>query len=222
MVKNMKLKAFYFLSLCCLLTGCVESTGTKYLSFYIDVPKQDPNPSKAVFSSVVPTDGPDGVCIYKNGKCDNSNLDFLIKDFKKEFDSDFIATYYALKVNDNINKFQGCGYMFMDSEIKEHENEYETKSNNLVLRTWATCPTESTFDYRTYVFYKNKEIGTVNLLNSVYDEGNREWVKKIVPKIALCAAKTGFKGVIGGEEYFVERPKSPSIEKFFNQCGMDW
>ena len=157
MVKNMKLKAFYFLSLCCLLTGCVESTGTKYLSFYIDVPKQDPNPSKAVFSSVVPTDGPDGVCIYKNGKCDNSNLDFLIKDFKKEFDSDFIATYYALKVNDNINKFQGCGYMFMDSEIKEHENEYETKSNNLVLRTWATCPTESTFDYRTYVFYKNKK-----------------------------------------------------------------
>lgn len=206
-----------------LLGGCATGSGPTYLSFYVDIPKQDSTPSKAVFSSIVPTDGPDGVCIYKNGKCDNSMLDLLIKDFKKEFKSDYLARYYATRIYYyNTQNLDDCGYMFMDSNIIEHENEYETKSNNMVLRTWATCPTNPTFDCRTYVFYKNKEIGQINLLNSRISKENKEWIKDIVLKIALCAAKTGFKGIIGGEEYFVERPKSPSMEEFFDQCGMDW
>ncbi|MBQ7949746.1 MAG: hypothetical protein IJ276_02030 [Alphaproteobacteria bacterium] len=212
---------YFVLFLGLLLSGCIKTMGPTHLSFYVDVPKQEPSPSKAVFSSVVPTDGPDGVCIYKNGKCDYSDLDFLIKDLKKEFKSNYLATHYALSIYYNSRPRHECGYMFMDSNIAEHENEYETKSNNLVLRTWATCPTTS-FDYRTYVFYQNTEIGQINLLNSVYDEGNREWVKNIVPKIAVCAAKIGFKGKIGGEEYFVERPRSPSMEDFFKQCDMEW
>ena len=89
---------YFVLFLGLLLSGCIKTMGPTHLSFYVDVPKQEPSPSKAVFSSVVPTDGPDGVCIYKNGKCDYSDLDFLIKDLKKEFKSNYLATHYALAI----------------------------------------------------------------------------------------------------------------------------
>lgn len=211
----MKKTMFVFFAI--VLSAC---SSTRYVSFNINVAKQDTEPNKAVFSSLNEVDGPDGVCIYKNGKCDTSEYDFLVNDFRKVYQSEAMARYHASAAKAKAHEMDGCGYWFTDGNIHEHENPYRTKTNNLVLSTYATCSAGNPY-YSTTVFYKHEEIGKIRIPNPSYGESNRNYVKRIVPKIALCASKIGFSGRIGGERY-KENQKSPSMIEFFKKCDMSY
>ena len=209
------MKNLYLCCFCLFLVGC--SAPSRYTSFSVNIPKQDPAPVKAVYTSTARISGPDGVCVYKNGKCDTSKYEFLVNDLRKAYGSDFLARQQAATILSKDEELFGCGYEFMDSNVKEHENEFETKSNNLVVNVFTLCGYAASHIIHATVYYKNQEIGTIKTNASL---SNQDYVKRMLLDIAQCAATTGFNGTIGGERYYEDKP-SPSIIKFFEQCGYD-
>ncbi|MBO7053023.1 MAG: hypothetical protein J6W27_01160 [Alphaproteobacteria bacterium] len=203
------------------LTAC--SSGPKYRTLYVDVNKTEKEPTTAVYTSLMPVDGPDGICIYVKGKCDTSELDFLKEDLYKAYNSKYLANYHANLIYQENHISDGLSYTVIDSDIKKHENPYKTKSNNIVI-----IPNYHVLDgshyYTAKLYYKNKEIGEVRTGgygNRINADG-QEWLKNIMPTLSWCAAVTGFHGKLGGEEVEDEDKLSPSMIEFFKQCGIDY
>lgn len=189
---------------------------------YVDINKTDKEPTKAVYTSLMPVDGPDGICVYVKGKCDNSEIDFLREDLYKAYNSKYLANYHANLIYQENHVSDGLSYTVIDNDIKQHENPYKTKSNNVVITPNYHVLNGSHY-YTAKLHYKNQEIGEIRTggYNNIIDDEEKEWLKNTVPYMAWCAAKTGFHGKLGGEK-FKEDESSPSMVEFFKQCGIEY
>ena len=216
------MKKFFILFVLVLLSACTSS-GPKYRSLYVDVNKTDKEPTSAVYTSLRPVEGPDGVCVYVKGKCDNSELDFLKEDLYNAYGSRYLANVQANLIYAENHKYDGKGWMVIDSDIKKHENPYKTKSNNVVITPDYNVINGSHY-YTATLHYKNQKIGEIRTggYNAYFNSKDTEWLKEVVPMVAWCAATVGYQGKLGGEKAKEGQDRSPSMVEFFKGCGINY
>lgn len=114
-----------------------------------------------------------------------------------------------------------------DFSVLMYSDEFEYESNNNKSTKIVIAPfmyIHKNYGLKCYhgatVYYKDKKIGKVESADQGCSDEKTSYMKYIIPRIAMCAARVGFNGTIGGETY-KEGEKSPSLNAFFQSCDMN-